>query len=352
MSIQEKINEHLTLENSFVKSMQIKDEGGDVIVPRGFSLRLLNCNIGTICGRECSVHFLGGSVEIINLENSIASIDGMKVKDFITKNCRINLKKVPEELSGGDVSASEMEVTGMVWLENTESFWHEVDWNSSDECVLVNSRVEFYDCKIDLKDTLTILGSEVYFIKGKKCNFGDEVDILDLKALSGEDAELDEPTVSPDQDEEGGGGSSDKEPSTNRIRGTAGVGPGSIVNFKKIDEVKLDDGIKVFNSECNFFDIKDLKSDGAAIAEYTTSAGVISDCEKVKADGESCFILHKAGQIHINNSNLESDKPCMVIDGETKEKPEASKERPECKLYGGGGPTSAAGGPSAGTANA
>jgi hypothetical protein len=122
LSIQDKINEHLTLENSFVKSIQIIAESGECNVPRGFSLRLINCNIGKLKGKECALHIIGGSADSVDIEDSIAYIDGIKLKDIKTKKCRVNLKKVPDEIKGDDLSSSEMSIKKKINFENTKSF--------------------------------------------------------------------------------------------------------------------------------------------------------------------------------------------------------------------------------------
>ena len=300
MPIQDKINEHLTAENSFVKSIQVTAEGGDCHVPRGFSLRLLNCFIGKLEGKECAVHMIGGSVDSIDLEDSIVSVDGMRVKDVKTKNCRINFKEVPGALKADDVSSSEMSVDGKIEFENTESFWHEVDWKSSQEVNIVNSRVEFYDCKINLQAQLTIEGSEVYFIKADKCTFSKTVEIKDLG----------------DETDSG---------STNNIRGSAGVGPGSIVNFKKVKEISAEQGFDVKKSELNFFDSDKITSGQKPLATYDASAGMVEDCKKLES-GEECLVLKTSGQLHVINCDCESKgKPAVRVEGKGS----------SCTLFGG-----------------
>ena len=91
--IQDYINEHLTINHSFVKSIQVTDKSDDdVIIPRGYNMRFINCKIKKLTARESAIHFIGGNADDLRLAFCLVSMDGVTVeKDIKATNCRICL---------------------------------------------------------------------------------------------------------------------------------------------------------------------------------------------------------------------------------------------------------------------
>ena len=167
-NIQKAIDDHVTTENSFVKSIQISDESdNDVIVPTGYSIRFINCQIGSVTARDSAIHFFGTNItNQLQLATCIVSIDGGIIGGslFMATNSRINIKSIPESLSSDEKSSTAM-INCSLQFKNTESFWNNVTWNDNGQkSEFINSRLEFSDCKINSQAELEVSGRGGFFV--------------------------------------------------------------------------------------------------------------------------------------------------------------------------------------------
>lgn len=305
-NIQRIIEQHLTVENSFVKSIQITNESDDseVIVPNGYSIRFINCQMKNVTARNSAIHFFCTNVkEKLQLTDCVVSFDGGAISGILMcTNTRINIKKLPKEL-GTDGKESSVMITDSLDFTNTESFWNEVTWNDTGSgTTIVNSRIEMSDCKISSDAELTVSGTEWYNLLGNY-NFKKEVKIQPLEPVLG----ATDPELAMDYNKY-----NTTSVSTNKIRGTAGVGAGCIVHFKGCKTLSNDKPFEVKKSELNFYDIEKIQSKKTTV-EYTDASGYFSNC-KIDAQ-ESCVTLKGAGNIHFDKCELTSQKTAIDITG-------------------------------------
>lgn len=306
-NIQKAIDDHVTTENSFVKSIQISDESdNDVIVPTGYSIRFINCQIGSVTARDSAIHFFGTNItNQLQLATCIVSIDGGIIGGslFMATNSRINIKSIPESLSSDEKSSTAM-INCSLQFKNTESFWNNVTWNDNGQkSEFINSRLEFSDCKINSQAELEVSGSEWYNISGT-CSFSKKLTIKELEKLEGaSDPELDTDDSN-----------NTLVVSTNKMRGAAGCGPGCIVHFKKLSNLSFtgEGSMEVSSSEANLYDIQDVKGDKTIIS-YKNSSGFIASC-KLDAK-ETCIKMEGTGNLHISGTELTSKKVTIDITG-------------------------------------
>jgi hypothetical protein len=306
--IQDLIEEHLTLDNCFVKSIQIigKSDDGTVIIPIGFNVRFISCNFNELVARDSAIHFIGGTAKRLQLNECIVSIDAMTVSDLLqASDSRINIKELPEKLkpADGSVTSTAMTISGAVDFRNVESFWNKVTWNcSSQGSNILNSRIEFSNCTLALNSELEIAGTEWYNVLGSYA-FSRKVTIKELEAQSS--------SADPEQEIDP---YNSEIVSVNKVRGSAGVGAGSICQFKKVESISLDSEgtFDITGSEVNFFDIEKMKS-SEIFATYKQSSGKISDC-KLESQKE-CIKLDTTGNLHITNSEFKSKDVTVEVIG-------------------------------------
>lgn len=306
--IQNLIEQHVSLENCFVKSIQIiEKEDSYVIVPIGFNIRFINCKIGTIIARDSAIHFLGGSAEDLQLNECIVSMDAFTVnKSLQAFDTRINIKELPDIINPVDITLSSLEskINGNINFTNVESFWNTVSWTDGSGITskFINSRVEFDNCKINLTSELEIRGTEWYNLNGEDYSFSKPVLIQELESYPS----TNDPEIELD---------SNGVPSKNKMRGTAGVGPGSICQFKGLKKLSLTSTgtFDIKNSEVNFYSLSEINSQSKPFATYTNSCGRVSDC-KISSRDNGIKLL-ESGNLYLNDTELTSDKVSITIEG-------------------------------------
>jgi hypothetical protein len=142
---------HLTRQNSFVKSMYLKDrlEG---TLGKGYHYRIDGGSLYGVKGEENAIYVFDGSVTGANLSNSLLSIEGGSVKELTAKNCRVAIRSGKQEWAqGGKVSV-------------VESFFQNCEVDIFDAEI---SKTRFKSCRVNMFNSkasglLEVRGKELY----------------------------------------------------------------------------------------------------------------------------------------------------------------------------------------------
>jgi hypothetical protein len=301
--IQKLIEQHVTLDNNFVKSIQIENESdNEVIVPNGYSIRFINCQIKELTARNSAIHIFCTNIETATLSDCLVSIDGGTINKLLkSTGSRINIKKLPKALSPEDKEVPAT-IKGSLDFVNTESFWNEVTWSDSGSgTTIVNSRIEFSNCKVNNQKKLEVTGTEWYNILGTY-SFEEDVTIKQLEPVQG----ATDPEIAMDYNV-----NNTTSVSVNKIRGSAGVGAGCIVHFKSCESIQ--GAFDVTGSEVNFYDIENLKSKKELVKYKDNCSGFFSSC-KINAE-KACVDFKGTGNLYFTNCELTSKDTAIIVKG-------------------------------------
>lgn len=142
MKLQDHINDHLKKENSYIKSIYGEGVDGDADLQEGLHLRLVDSDINNITAQKGGnvIHFYGGTIQKLEINDGIIYFDGTDIQEIRAKNCRI---RISDTVEGKKSKIYDL------YLENCElEAWKSEFRGYKMLRDIKNSRVSVYECDV------------------------------------------------------------------------------------------------------------------------------------------------------------------------------------------------------------